>query len=116
MRTHAITLAMMVLAGFSAQPAAQEQCPELRRLRSEAAEASKQATGVGTQGRCEAYIRFSMAWHDLVRYANDHRELCDISKVSLGEIDRRHREAVKARDNVCTNRPLRPYPAEVLPR
>jgi hypothetical protein len=57
-----------------------------------------------------------MAWHDLVRYAKDHRELCDISKVSLGEIDRRHREAVKARDNVCTNRPLRPYPAEVLPR
>src|SRR6516164_6008380 len=111
MRIHTTILAVNALVGFS-QVAAQERCPELTRLRSEAAEVSKQATRVATPDRCEAYIRFSMAWRDLARYANDHRVPCEVSEASLSEIDKRHREAVKARDNVCTHRPLRPFPAE----
>jgi len=106
---------MIALVGVS-EVAAQQRCPELTRLRSEAAEASKQVARVGSHDRCEAYIRVSVAWRDLARYADDHRELCEISDASQNEIDMRHREAVKARDNVCTNRPLRPFPAEVLPR
>jgi hypothetical protein len=116
MRTRTTTLAMIALGGFSAELAAQERCPELTRLRSEAAEASKRLMGVEIQDRCEAYIRFSESWRELVRYAEDHRALCEIFNVSLSEIDKRHREAVKARDNVCTSRPGRPFPAEVLPR
>jgi hypothetical protein len=116
MRTHTIISAMIALAGFSAQLAAQERCGELARLRGEAAKAAKQATGVAAQDRCEAYIRFSESWRELARYADDHRKLCDISDASLSDIDKRHREAVKARDNVCTHRPLRPFPAEVRPR
>ena len=108
--------AMIALAGFSARLAAQERCPELTRLRGEAVEASRRVMGVGTRDRCEAYIRFSESWRELARYADDHRELCDISDASLSDIDEHHREAVKARDSFCTHRPLSPFPAEVRPR
>jgi hypothetical protein len=113
-RTPMPALAMMALVGLCGQANAQARCPELTRLRSEAAEATKQVMGVPRSNRCEAYIRFSMAWDVLAQYANDHRELCDISIPSLNEFERRHREAVTARDNVCTGRPARPFPADVI--
>src|SRR6516225_9339636 len=103
MRTHTTILAMIALAGFSTQLAAQERCGELSRLRSEAAEAAKRIMRVRTQDRCEAYIRFSESWRELARYAGDHRELCEISDASLSDIEKRHREAVKARDSFCTH-------------
>ena len=45
-----------------------------------------------------------------------NRELCDISIVLLSEFEKRHREAEKARDNVCAGRPLRPYPPDIIER
>jgi hypothetical protein len=97
MRTHLQTLVIIAIVGYCSQASAQERCPELTRLRSEAAEAIKPMTSVD---RCGAYNRFSMAWGAIAQYANDHRELCDISIVLLSEFEKRHREAEKARDNV----------------
>ena len=110
------TLAMIALVGFCIQANAQAQCPELTRLRSEAADASKSTRLALTSDRCEAYIRSSMAWGVVVQYANDHRELCDISIRSLNEFEKYHREAVSARDNVCAGRPVRPFPPEIIQR
>jgi hypothetical protein len=115
MRTHVPAVAMIALVGFCSQANAQAGCPELTRLRSEVAGALKRVTGlVPTSDRCEAYIRLSMAWDAIAQYANDHRELCDISVDLLSEFERNHREAVSARDNVCSGRPLRPFPPDVI--
>jgi hypothetical protein len=116
MRTLTPTLAMIALVGFCSRANALAQCPELTRLRSEAAEASKQTKGAPTSDRCEAYIRSSMAWGVMAQYANDHRELCDISIHSLSELEKYHRDAVRARDNVSTGRPLQPFPPEIIRR
>jgi hypothetical protein len=113
MRTSTPTLAIVALVGFCSQAAAQEQCPELTRLRSEAADALKKATGVATQDRCDAYIRVSIAWADIARYAKGHRELCDISVPSLSEIDKLHREAVEEREIVCGARRRNLFPPEI---
>jgi hypothetical protein len=116
MRTLMPALAMIVLIGFCSQANAQTQCPELTRLRSEAVEASKPLGRARAliSGSCEAYIRSSMAWGAMVQYANDHREMCDISFHSLGEFEKYHREAVTARDNVCAGRPIRPFPPDII--
>jgi hypothetical protein len=108
-------LAMAALVGFCSQVNAQAPCQELTRLRSEAADAIKQTTG-DPAGRCEAYNRFSDAWGAIAEYANDHRESCNISAISLVELEKRHREAETARDNVCAGRPLRPYPPDIIRR
>jgi hypothetical protein len=105
---------MMALVGFCTKASAQAQCPELIRLRSEAAELSKPARRALTSDRCEAYIRSSMAWGAMVQYANDHRESCEISIRSLSEFEKYHREAVSARNNVCAGRPARPFPPEII--
>jgi hypothetical protein len=110
-------LAAIALAGFCNQVNAQAQCPELTRLRGEAAEVSKQRGAlVPPSQRCEAYVRISMAWGAIAQYASDHREACDISNVSLNEFEQRHREAVTARDNICSGRPVRPFPPEIIQR
>jgi hypothetical protein len=96
-------LAMTVLSGACNQASAQDRCPELARLRSDAAHAAEQM-GVPTSERCVEYTYFSVAWGAIARYANDHRELCGISALSLDEIDKRHREAIRARENVCAGR------------
>jgi len=116
MRTHTAALAMTALVGVCSHANAQARCPELMRLRSEAAGAAKQMMGVPTSDRCDIYSRFSMTWGEIVRYANEHREPCDISGVLLSEFEKSHREAVKARDNVCTSRPLRPFPPDIIQR
>ena len=109
-------LAMIALGGFFNQANAQAQCPELTRLRSEAAQAQKPMARGLISDRCDAYIRSSMAWRAVLQYAEDHRESCDISFRSLGEFEKYHREAVSARDNVCAGRPARPFPAEIIHR
>jgi hypothetical protein len=116
MRALVPALSMMALAGFCSQASAQAQCPELTRLRSEVAAVSKSVTrGLISYG-CESYTRSSMAWGEMVRYANDHRESCDISIESLNRFERYYREAVTARDNVCAGRPVRSFPAEIIRR
>ena len=109
-------LMVMALAGYGSQVNAQERCPELIRLRSEAAQVIKPVTSIAPADRCGVYVRFAMAWGAVARYANDHRESCDISPFALAEVGQRQREAEKARDNVCAGRPLRPYPADIIER
>jgi hypothetical protein len=116
MRTLVPALALMALAGFCSATSAQTQCPELTRLRSEAAEASKPTWRALISDRCAAYIRSSMAWDVMVQYANDHRESCGISIGTLREFEKYHREAVNARDNVCAGRPVRPFPPDIIQR
>jgi hypothetical protein len=115
LQKHMPALAMIALIGFCCETNAQAQCPEFTRLRSEATEASKHATGGGlVSGRCEAYVRSSRAWSVVVQYVNDHREMCDISIHSLSEFEKTQREAERARDNVCAGRPARPFPPEII--
>ena len=117
MRTHMPALAAIALVGFCNQVNAQAQCPELTRLRGEVAQASKKWTAlVPPSQHCETYVRIAMAWAAIAQYANDHREACDVSEVSLNEFEQRHREAVTARDNFCSGRPVRPFPAEIIQR
>jgi hypothetical protein len=114
MRIHISAVAMMALAGFCSQANAQAQCPELTQLRVEAAEALKQTRQALRSDSCGAYTRSSMAWDAITRYANDHREVCDISSVSMSDFEKYHREAVQARDNVCAGRPVRPFPPDII--
>ena len=78
-------LAVLALAGLCREAGAQAPCPELRSLRSEAVEASKPTTRALMSDRCDAYIRASRAWSAVVDYANDHRDVCEISDRLLGE-------------------------------
>jgi hypothetical protein len=91
-------------------------CPELARLRGEAAEASKQMTRDPVSIRCGSYHRIARATEAIVNYVNGNRESCGVLDQSLEEIERRHRNAVLDRDNFCAGRPLRPLPLLVLPR
>lgn len=86
MRTLLPAVAMIALAGLGG--AAQAQCPELTRLRSEAVEATKPMNRGLMPDRCDAYIPASLAWSTLSAYAQDHQEKCDISSRSLSEIDK----------------------------
>ncbi|RZN08226.1 hypothetical protein CWO91_23590 [Bradyrhizobium genosp. SA-3] len=86
------------------------------RLRGEAVDATKPMNRGLMPGRCDAYIRASLAWSSLRAYAQDHKEACDISSRSLGDIEKSHHDAVVARDNVCAGRPVRPFPADVILR
>ena len=57
-----------------------------------------------------------MAWGAVAQYANDHRETCDISILSVNEFEEYHRKAAKARDDVCAGRPARPFPPDIIQR
>jgi hypothetical protein len=116
MPTRMLGVAIMALAGFCIQANAQDRCAELTLLRSEAAEALKQATTVPASERCESYNRLSKARRAIAQYASDHRESCDISILSLSDLEKYHRDAVRARDNVCAGRPVRPYPPDIIQR
>jgi hypothetical protein len=116
MRTHMPALLTITLVAFASQANAGPQCPELIRLRSEAAQASKRTMGVPAPSRCEAYNRVAAAWSAITGYANDHRDSCDVTDQSLNELEQYRREAVKARDNVCAGRPARPFPPDIIER
>ena len=107
---------IVALVGLAVQADAQAPCPELARLRSETAEAWKQATRAPASERCGSYIRFSLAAKAMVEYANNNRESCGISVQSLNQMEGSHRDAIKARNNICAGRPLRPYPADIIQR
>jgi hypothetical protein len=61
MPTHTLGVTIIALVGFCSQANAQDRCPELTRLRSEAAEALKHTMTVPGSERCESYSRLSMA-------------------------------------------------------
>ena len=111
MRICSPAFATIALLALCSHAYAQPRCAELAKLRGEAAKAATQLTGMAS---CEAYNSFSMTWGRIVRYANDHRESCEISSVSLTELESRHREALKMRDAICTGRPLQPFPPDII--
>jgi hypothetical protein len=86
------TLSAIAFVGFCTCAAAQERCPELARLRGDATEVLKQATGKATtlQESCEAYTRFAILWSAIASYAKDHRKLCESSATVLNDINKRH--------------------------
>jgi hypothetical protein len=116
MPTHMPSLTIIALLGFCIQAHAQDRCPELTRLRGEAAEALKQTMSGPASARCDSYNRLSKARSAIVQYASDHRDSCDISVSSLSELEKNDHDAEKARDNVCAGRPARPYPPDIIQR
>jgi hypothetical protein len=95
MRTRMPALTMTALLGFCIQANAQALCPGLTQLRSEAQETLKQSKTAPASERCYMYSRLSVAWGAILQYANNNRESCHISILSLNEFEQYHREAVK---------------------
>jgi hypothetical protein len=109
-------VALIALAGLCSPANAQTQCPELTRLRAEAVAATKPTLGARALGHCETYIRISIAWNDVVKYASDHREACDVSSPTFDAIEKAHLQAVKTRDRICSGLPALAYPADIIQR
>jgi hypothetical protein len=113
-RMPAVTI--IAIAWLGVQAKAQTPCPELVQLRNAATEAWKEAMRASPLERCEALGHASSAAEATLDYANSSRETCNISLRLLNEVEGYHREAIRARDNVCAGRPLRPYPADIIRR
>src|SRR5947199_1092487 len=90
---------MIAIVGLGVQVEAQTPCPELVRLRNAATEAWKQAMRAPPSERCGALYHASLAAEATLKYADNHRESCDISVPLLNQVEGYHREAVQARDN-----------------
>jgi hypothetical protein len=105
---------MIAIFGLGVQAEAQAPCQELVRLRNAASESWKQAMRVPPSERCGALYRASLATEATLNYSNNNRESCNISIPLLDQVEGDHRKAVQARDNVCSGRPLRPYPPEII--
>ena len=106
--------AMIAIIGLGVQVEARTPCQEYLRLRNAATEVWKQAMKAPPSERCGALYRASLAAEATRDYADSNRESCDVSVPSLSQVDGYHREAVRARDNACAGRPLRPYPADII--
>jgi hypothetical protein len=111
-----VAFTMMAIAGLGGQVEARTPCQEYLRLRNAATEAWKQAMRAPPSGRCGALYQASLAAEATLKSADNNRESCGISVQLLNQVERYHREAVQARDNTCAGRPLRPYPADIIPR
>lgn len=116
-RVPAFTMVAIVIAiiGLTAQVKA-TPCSEVVRLRNAATEAWKQAMRASQSDRCGALYQAALAAEATRKYADDNRESCNFSVSLLNQVERFHREAVQARDNVCAGRPLRPYPPDIIRR
>jgi hypothetical protein len=99
--THFRTVVIIALAGFCSPVVSQERCSDSDRLTAEAETTFANAAGSVGPGRCDAYIRYSVAWAEAAKYARSHREHCDISASSLSEINELHRKAVAERIDAC---------------
>jgi hypothetical protein len=111
-----LTFTIIATVGLAVQVEAQTPCPELMRLRNSATEAWKQAMRAPTSDRCGPLYHASLAAEVTLNFADNNRERCDISVPLLNQLERYHREAVQARNNVCAGRPLRPYPPDIIQR
>jgi hypothetical protein len=107
---------MITIIGLGVQVQARTPCQEYLRLRNAATEAWKQAVRAPPSERCGALYHASSAAEATLKYANNNRESCDIPGQLLNQVEGYRREAVQARDNACAGRPLRPYPADIVPR
>ena len=108
--------AMIALVGLGVQAQAQAPCPEYVRLRNAATAAWEQAMRAAPSERCGALYQASLAAETTLKYADNNRESCNISVPMLNQVEGYHREAVKAHDNACAGRPLRPFPADIFQR
>jgi hypothetical protein len=111
-----LAFTMIAMVGLGVQAEAQTPCAELVRLRNAATEAWKQAMRAPPSERCGALYRASSAAEATLKYTDNNREACDISVPLLNQVEGYHREAVRARDNACAGRPLRPFPADIIQR
>jgi hypothetical protein len=109
-------LAVITLIGLGVQVEARTPCQEYVELRNAATETWKQAMRAPRSERCGALYHASLAAEATLKYADNNRESCDISVQLLNQVEGYHREAIQARDNACAGRPLRPYPADIVPR
>lgn len=108
--------ALIAMIGLGVRAEARAPCQEYLRLRNAATETWKQAVRAPPSERCGALYHASVAAEATLTYADNNRESCDISVQLLNQVEGYHREAVQARDNACAGRPLRPYPADIVPR
>ena len=108
--------AVLTLIGLGAQVEARTPCQEYVRLRNAATETWMQAMRAPRSERCGALYQASLAAEATLKYADNNRESCDISVQLLNQVEGQQREAIQARDNACAGRPLRPYPADIVPR
>lgn len=111
MSVYSLVIVAFIMVTSFGEATAESVCSELGKLRGEAGSVVKDMNGIRT---CEVLGRFAMAWGRIVRHANEHRVLCRISDDALIEIEGRHREALKMRDAVCTGRPPKPFPSEII--
>jgi hypothetical protein len=109
-------LAMIAMVEFGAPAEAQTPCQEYLHLRNAATAAWKQAMRKSPSERCGALNHASVAAEATLKYADNNRESCDISAQLLNQVEDYRRQATQARDNACAGRPLRPYPADIVPR
>ena len=110
----AFTMIALVCLGVQAEAAT--PCQDYVRLRNAATEAWKEAMIAPRSERCGALDHASSAAAATLKFASSNRESCDISVPLLNQVEGYRRQAVRARDNACAGRPLRPYPAEVIQR
>ncbi len=107
---------MMTIVGLGIQVEARTPCQEYLRLRNAATEAWTQAMRAPPSERCGALYHASSAAAATLKYADNNRESCGISVPLFNRVEEEHRNTVQARDNACAGRPLRPYPADIIPR
>ena len=108
--------AMIAIIWLGVQAEARTPCQEYLRLRNAGTEAWKEVMRAPPLERCGALSHASLAAEAILKYADSNREECDVSVQLLNQVEGYHREVVQARDNACAGRPLRPYPADIVPR
>ena len=108
--------AVITLIGLGVRAEARTPCQEYVRLRDAATETWKQAMRAPPSERCGALYRASLAAEATLKYADNNQESCDISVQLLNQVEGYRSEAMQARDNAFAGRPLRPYPADIVPR
>jgi hypothetical protein len=111
-----LAFGMTAIVGLGVQAEARTPCQEYLRLRNAATEGWKEAMRAPPSERCGALYQASVAAEATFKYAESNRESCDISVQLLDQVEGYRRETVQARDNACAGRPLRPYPADIVPR
>jgi sigma54-dependent transcription regulator len=112
----AMAIVGLGIVGLGVQADAKTPCPEVVRLRNAATEAWKQAMRAPQSDWCGALHQAALAAAATAKYADNNRQTCDISDSLLNQLQKYHRDAVQARDNVCAGRPLRPYPPDIIRR
>lgn len=114
MRPIAISIfATLAIIGLALEAEA-APCQDYLRLRNAANEAWRRAMGAPDSERCAALHRASSSAEATLQYADNNRESCDISVPILNSLQAHQREAMQARDNVCSGRPMRPFPADII--